>query len=266
MLTLFGVRINPLTDAQLLEQCETWLQDDVAHTIFTPNPEFLLQARQDPVFTQVLNQSDLSLADGVGLLFAAAALTDELIPARQTGVDLLEVMASLCARAQKRLVLLGGTPGMAQRAALRMRTRHPTLLVFALDPGMISGSAAGVEIPESVLTELIMLQPDVIAVALGQGKQERVCLDLSKRVPTLKITMGIGGAVDMIAGLLPRAPRAFQSRGLEWMWRLFIQPRRFPRIFRAVVIFPMVVFWGTLKAHRFWKACPRLWRIFIKLF
>ena len=114
---LFNIRIDDISSVDFAEILTKWLDLNEPHIIFTPNPEFLLLARRDPEFAQLLNQNDLSLCDGVGLRFAIAALTDNRLIHRQTGVDALHLLSQLCAQPQKRLLLLGGMNGVANEAA-----------------------------------------------------------------------------------------------------------------------------------------------------
>jgi exopolysaccharide biosynthesis WecB/TagA/CpsF family protein len=84
----------------------------------------------------------------------------------------------------------------------------------------------------------------LILVAFGHGKQERAIAYWKKQYPrSSHIFIGVGGTLDMWAGVTPRAPRMFRKMGLEWLWRLCIQPRRFWRILRATCVFPLRVFW-----------------------
>ncbi|MBM5789501.1 WecB/TagA/CpsF family glycosyltransferase [Candidatus Parcubacteria bacterium] len=254
MVTLFGVRIDAIGQERLEQTLTHWLDQVSRHTIFTPNPEFLLTARKDRAFAELLNQSSLSLPDGIGLRFAASALGQERIEERVTGVDTLLLCARVCARKKKRLLLLGGADLVAERAALALKTQMADLEVVAMNPGELSGSFQTVAVSKTVWDNVRGHQPDVIAVALGQGKQERFCLDALEQVPTLHIAMAIGGALDMVSGRRARCPHWMRRSGFEWVWRVLIEPSRIRRIWRAVIVFPLTVAWDTLRFRRFWKA------------
>ncbi len=255
---LFGVRIDDLSKHGLRELLSAWLTEPGLHCIFTPNPEFLLTARKDKYFADLLNQGDLSLTDGVGLKFAIAALTQNHLEHRQTGIDTLMLIADICAQKNKRLLLLGGMNDAAMDAEIVLKQRWPNLDVVSLEPGFIPGDFESLLIAETVLHEIQSMSPDVIAVALGQGKQERFIIELKNQIPSLRIAIGVGGALDTISGRFPRAPIWMQRSGFEWMWRVLIEPKRIHRIFRAVIVFPIVVIWDTLKHRRFWKALKRV--------
>lgn len=258
MFEIFGVKIDDISDQDLLKKILVWLESERPHMIFTPNPEFLLQAKKDEVFRSLLNQADLSLADGVGLKYAIAALTDERLVHRQTGIDTLDVLSSACQQTQKRLLLFGGQPGSASDAARVLKVRYPNLYVYGMDPGFIQSDHREIQLDNQIITEIQTWQPSVIAVALGQGKQERCCQKLTHLVSGVRITIGVGGALETISGKFSRAPKWMRRLGLEWFWRLLIEPRRAGRIFKACLIFPLLVIYDTLRFRRFWKAFFRV--------
>lgn len=258
MLKLFGVRIDDVSESALEDHLLGWLQDVKPHLIFTPNPEFILAAKRNRRFVDLLNQSDLSLPDGVGLKFATAALTPERLVHRQTGIDTLTLIARICEREKKRLLLLGGIRGVAADTAAVFKRRWPELDVVWIEPEFIPGDFESLSIPVSLVQEIQARRPDVLAVALGQGRQERFILELNDQIPTLKIAIGVGGSFDTISGRLKRAPSWIRRYGLEWLWRVLIEPKRIHRIFRAVVIFPMVVICDTLKHRGFLHATTRV--------
>ena len=261
---ILGVRINDLTFFELREQLRAWLNGPSLRTIVTPNPEFILQARKDEAFRERLNQADLSVADGTGLKYALAALSNERLENRQTGVDLLEELAALCAKEEKNLLLFGGLHGSAQQAAGALRTRYPALDVRAYEPGLMKESRHELKVAPADLEAIGLHAAAVLAVGLGQGKQEQFIAQYANGFPTIRIAIGVGGAFDTIGGRLPRAPASWRRAGLEWLWRLRLEPHRWPRIFRATVVFPIVVISATLKQHRFWKACKNVLREFIR--
>lgn len=246
---VLGVRVDDLSEQELVGRLASWLEGNVPRVVVTPNPEFLLAARHDPDFAALLNGSDLSLPDGVGLRFATAALTGDRLRNRHTGVDTLVLLARACAAAGKRLALVGGGPGVAERAADRLRANTPSLRVEGIDPGRVESDRL------SDSTTQRLNDYAVIAIGLGQGKQERVMRELASAVPSARILVGVGGAFDMIAGMKRRAPAWMRASGLEWVWRVLIEPTRILRILRAFPVFPAVVVWDTLRRRRFLRAC-----------
>ncbi|MEK7614806.1 MAG: WecB/TagA/CpsF family glycosyltransferase [Patescibacteria group bacterium] len=258
---IFGIKIDDLSNETLEKRLLGWLKGNRPNAIFTPNPEFFLAARHHPEFAAVLNHADLSLPDGTGLRFAVAALTENSLVHRQTGIDTLVLLARLCTENKKTLLLLGGADNAAELAGNSLTHRFPELIVQAVNPGFVSSS-----ISTELVSEINSMAPDVIAVALGAEKQERFILQLKEKIPSLKIAIGVGGAFDTLSGKKPRAPLWMRRMGLEWVWRVVIEPRRFKRIINATIIFPILVISDTLKHRRFLRALPRVLREIVKQF
>lgn len=262
--TILGVRVDDLTAMELRERLRQWLREGARRTVVTPNPEIILLARRDAHFRDLLNGADLSLPDGVGLTYAVAALSGERLEHRQTGVDVLEELAALCAKEGKNLLLFGGQKGTAAKAAKTLQERYAGLMVRAHEPGEIAETPHGLSVPHGDLDTIRVARPEVIAVGLGQGKQERFIAECVPSFPSIRVAVGVGGAFAMLGGSLPRAPKALRRAGLEWLWRLMLEPWRLPRILRATVVFPAVVAWDTLKRHRFLRAALGVAREFFR--
>lgn len=253
---VLGVKIDDIAPDELEGRLLGYLKGERASLIVTPNPEFIMYAKRDAEFRKLLNEADLSLPDGIGLRFAVAALTDDQLKYRHTGADTLIVLAGLCASEHKKLVLLGGSPRKTQRAAESLRERFPGLDVATFDPGIID--EYHVRLSEATLTGVERLSPQAIAVALGQGKQEKVMRILKEKIPSVRLLMGIGGASDYVAMAVRRAPSSWQRYGFEWLWRLIQEPWRWKRILNATLIFPLRVAWVTILTRRFFKALSRV--------
>lgn len=258
MHTVLGVRIDDLPEDKLRQTLHDWLKGEVARVVVTPNPEFVMHALRDAEFRQLLAKADLSLPDGVGLRFAVAALSNERLLHRHTGADTLVLLAELAALENKKLVLLGGSPRKTTRAAESLRQRFPGLDVATFDPGIIDEHH--VRLSEATLAGVERLSPQVVAVALGQGKQERVMEILRAKIPSVRILIGIGGASDYISQSVRRAPKSWQKYGFEWLWRLVQEPWRWQRILNATVVFPLRVAWATLTTGRFPTAVQNVWQ------
>ena len=238
---LRGVRIDDLDGAELDQKLEDWLAGQGSHVIVTPNAEFLLEARRNRAFKNLLNQSDLAIADSVSLQYAAAALSPVRLEHRIPGVDLLDRLCDLAANHHSRVLLLGGAPGAAEGAARRLETRHAALHVDSIDPGYVTWNNDQLVMDAGLIEALRSSQPTIVAVALGQHKQEQFIDQVRVHCPGVKIWIGVGGALEMIAGHKRRAPRWWSKIGLEWLWRLLIEPRRAGRIFNAAIVFPLAV-------------------------
>ena len=257
-LSLYNIPIDHVSTHQLDTLLRLWVQDHAQRVIVTPNPEMLLAARKDPDFHYYLQASHLSLPDGVGLRYATAALTDQRLSFRHTGVDTLLHLARVCEDHGKRLVLLGSRQDVARRAASELRRTYPDLDVIGINPGDLVITEETVSVDPDVLEELQGLRPAVLAVAFGAGKQEQFIHQHLHVLPSVKIAIGIGGALDMLSGDLRRAPAWMRKAGLEWAWRVAREPSRAGRIWRAFVVFPSVVAYDSLRQRRFVKAVFRV--------
>ena len=255
---LFNVPIDQVSEHQLDTLLRLWIKDHAQKMIVTPNPEMLLAARRDPSFLQVLQSSHLALPDGVGLRFAAAALTDYPLRHRHTGVDTLERLAQICEDYGKRLVLLGGRGESGRRTAIMLRDQFPDLDVVALDPGNVTVTETTTQIDPDAFLELSRLKPVVLAVAFGAGKQESFIHEHLGLLPTVTLAIGVGGALNMMSGELSRAPGFLRRTGFEWVWRVLREPSRIGRIMRATVVFPLIVAYDSLIEKRFLKALTRV--------
>lgn len=231
--------MDDFTRSEALQRIDDLMQTSGQHLITTPNPEIVVAAQHDPEFRKILNQAALALADGVGLKFVSWLLHQPL-KERIAGSDFIWDIAKLAAEKGYTLYLLGGEEGVAERAAVKLKMQNAKLKIV----GAESGSSP---LKLSFDTKLTFVQsirtavPDILFVALGHGKQEKWIAQHLKELPSVKIAMGVGGALDFIAGHVRRAPRLLRLLGLEWLWRLLRQPWRLPRIWRAVVIFPLKV-------------------------
>ncbi|MDO8505045.1 MAG: WecB/TagA/CpsF family glycosyltransferase [bacterium] len=234
---ILGVKVDSVTCAQALVRVEDMLGDGGQHIITTPNPEFIVAAQRDSQFRAILNRASLALPDGVGLMLASRLLGTPL-QERIAGSDFVLDIARIAAERGHTMYLFGSRGEVAQRAAKKLQSQFPNLKIVGADPG-----PEPTDLPTTSysLHTLQDAAPDILFVALGHGKQEKWIAEHLSELPSVKIAMGVGGAFDFIAGKIQRAPRLFQLLGMEWLWRLLRQPKRLPRIFRAVVVFPLLV-------------------------
>ena len=192
------------------------------HLVATVNPEFVMRASRDTDFARVLETADLCLADGTGVVWAARRQGCQ-IGAPVTGVDLIPVLAAMCARRGFRLFLLGAAPGVAAEFASRLQAEQPELEVAA-HPGSPDPSS-----DDESLRLIRAHRTQVLLVAYGAPKQE-IWIDRTKDRSGVSVAMGVGGAFDYLTGRVARAPAWMRRAGLEWMHRLAYQPWRIRRM------------------------------------
>ncbi len=196
-----------------------------ARQVCTINPEFMMMARRDVNFRNILRRAALCVPDGAGLLWAARRRGTPLRQ-RVTGSDGVPRIAAAAAGQGWKLFFLGAAPGVADRAAEVLRARHPALRIV----GVYSGSPAP-EDEDALVKRVNQSGADILFVAYGAPEQDKW---IARNLPRLRVrmAMGVGGTFDFIAGVVPRAPGWMQRLGLEWLFRLILQPWRIGRMLR----------------------------------
>lgn len=234
IISILGIRIHNLGKAEALEGILGMVAEGTPHHVVTVNPEFAVLAHQDPSFRDALNQADLALADGVGISWAAL-LTGHRIRARLPGVDLMERLAELAAQRGYRFYLLGARPGVAEGAARALAARYPGLRIA----GVYAGSPRPEE-EEAIIERVRAAAPHFLFVAYGAPQQD---LWIRRNLARLGVpmTMGVGGSLDYLSGVVPRAPSWMRRMGLEWLFRLLREPWRWRRMLRLPLFLWLVL-------------------------
>lgn len=190
--------------------------------IVTPNAQFVQLARLDSRFARIVQKADLSVADGVPLVWASRLLGNPL-PGRVNGTDLMVRLSAEAAQRGWRVYFLGGRSGAAEGAAAALRTMHPSLHVAGTDcPAM--DFMLDAQLDSSAAQRIRKAAPDILFVALGAPKQE-IWIDAHRDLP-VGVMVGVGGSFELVAGIMRRAPACFQRTGCEWLWRLAMEPKR----------------------------------------
>jgi N-acetylglucosaminyldiphosphoundecaprenol N-acetyl-beta-D-mannosaminyltransferase len=241
--SIFGVQLDELdSEGQLRRELGRMLDDEGPHRVFTPNPEILLLARRDHGYASVLNAADLALPDGTGVALVQSIRARRRVR-RWPGVEIGADLVRLAATRDQGVVLLGGRGGAAARAASRWRSTIPGVRLEAVGSDVAfadDGRAVDPALEAGLIERIRSLAPAVVLVGLGAPKQERWIAEHAELLPSARVLIGVGGAFDMWGGTLRRAPRWMHAVGLEWLWRLALEPARLPRIARATVVFPVL--------------------------
>lgn len=232
---ILGVGITNASTQNILEYVVKSIEENTKnYYITTPNPEIVVYATKHPEFRTVLNNADLALCDGVGIVLAGLVLGKPLIE-RTTGVEL---MKKLCEKVAKRPItvgFLGARGNIAQKTAECLKTLYPDLKVSFAEAELNSTDYA--KLPKT----------DIVFVAYGFPKQEQFMSETIGHVP-FRVMMCVGGAFDYFSGSVPRAPLFIRSLGFEWLFRLVLEPWRVKRQFS------LLTFMGLVLKERFQKA------------
>jgi N-acetylglucosaminyldiphosphoundecaprenol N-acetyl-beta-D-mannosaminyltransferase len=243
-MNILGVRVDDVTYNEALARSASLVASGRPRYVVTPNPEFVILARRDPEFRRILNQADLAIPDGGGLLLAAR-LFGRPLREQVRGTDLCYGLVDQAPRQGWRVFLLGGAPGVAAAAAARLCWR-----VSGLD---ISGTFAGDGGPggDGETTAAIRRagRCDLLLVAYGARKQERW---MARNLPQLDVglAIGVGGVLDFMSGRVPRAPAVVRRLGLDWLFRLAIQPQRVRRQATTIPPFLALALAEALRVRR----------------
>jgi len=218
-----GVRVDDITSNQVLERIASAIEHQKACNIVTVNPELIMTATKNKDFKAIIDHADMVTPDGVGLRIMGF-VTGRRLKQRVTGVDLCQAIAEQAAQHGWRIYLLGAAPGVAQQAATNLTIRYPKLQIVGAssnnpDP---QGSTA-------TLADIAKAKPNILLVAYGSPRQELWINKYREQFDPM-ITIGVGGSFDFIANQSKRAPTWVQSIGLEWLWRLAHEPRRWRRM------------------------------------
>ncbi|MHB8621400.1 MAG: WecB/TagA/CpsF family glycosyltransferase [Chloroflexota bacterium] len=220
---VLGVRVHVLTEAGLLQWIAASVDARAPRQVVTVNPEFVMRAREDPAFGQVLEHADVATPDGVGVIWAARRQKVR-IAERVGGADFMLPLARQCARLGHRLFLLGGAEGVAHKAAAALREEVSGLVIA----GTHSGSPAP-DLDEEQVDLVRKTNADVLLVAFGCPAQD-FWIARNKSRLGVPVSIGVGGTLDYLAGVQRRAPALLRRLWLDWAFRLATQPWRWRRM------------------------------------
>ena len=235
---ILGVGFDRVALVDTVSEIERRLDRGERTFVITANPEFVMLCRQDREVARIAAQADLVVPDGTGAVVAARLLGDPL-PGRAPGRLLVDRLAALATERGLSVYLLGAATGVAERAAERLRGRHPSLRVA----GTYAGSA---DDDGDVVPRVAAASPDVLLVAFGMPKQERWIARNLDRLSSVRVAVGVGGSLDYLAGAATPPPGVVHAIGLEWLWRLARDPRRWRRQ-RVLPLFVVLVLLRRLK-------------------
>lgn len=219
---ILGIKIDNVTNGEALERMVYFIKDrENKHMIFTPNSEICMIAVKDNYLMDILNSASLCVPDGQGVVLASRILKNP-IKERVAGCDLM--ISLLKSEISFSVYLLGGAPGIAEKAAQIIRLNYPNVSVKGFHHGYFKDDEN-----EKIIEEINGSDSDFLMVSFGAPKQEKW---IAKNLHRLNINAaaGIGGTIDIISGNASRGPYFYQKYGLEWLYRLIKQPKRLIRM------------------------------------
>jgi N-acetylglucosaminyldiphosphoundecaprenol N-acetyl-beta-D-mannosaminyltransferase len=216
---VLGCEIDRVDMERAVERCERFIVDKSLGQHLAVNAAKLVAMRNDPALREIASRCELVTADGQAVVWASRLLGDPL-PARVAGIDLMWELLALAERQGYRVFILGARPAVLDRALTHFRLRHPALVVAGARDGYFADSEHA-----DVVAEIAAARPDMLFVGMSSPAKEYF-LGLYGRSLGVPFIMGVGGALDVAAGVKRRAPVVMQRAGLEWLFRLAQEPQR----------------------------------------
>lgn len=218
---ILDISVDNITRRQALTKLKEYCANETHRMVFTPNPEMIMYAQKNPEFKNILNKGDLVVADGIGVVIASKIKPPKL-PQRVAGCDLIFDLFKSIKKAT--VYLFGAKPGVCELAKKYIEEDFKNITVVGYHHGYFNE-----EEEKLIIEEIINLKPDILLVGLGFPKQEQWIYKNREKLP-VKVSMGVGGSLDVLAKTVKRAPVLMQKIGLEWFYRLMKQPSRLGRM------------------------------------
>jgi len=226
---ILNVPVDMVNSQEAMQIFRELMEIGECRLIVTPNSEIIVNASKDPELKKIIEQADLIIPDGIGLVYASKILGVPL-KERVTGIDFLDAILGYLQETGQSIFFLGSkpgdgdNPGVAEMAVEKMKEKYKDLKVAGTHHGYFKEADE-----ENIIKAINDSGADFLCVALGSPKQEKF---VSRHREKLKVksTIGVGGSLDVWAGTLKRAPEFYRNHGLEWLYRLIQQPSRYKRM------------------------------------
>ena len=195
--------------------------------VFALNPEKAVRSARDPAMRELLGKATILNPDGIGVCLAARLLARHRLE-RVAGSDLMPQLCALAAQTGLSVYIYGASAASNAAAVANLRSRWPDLRIVGASDGYQPPGGVGDSAGATVAGRIAELRPDIVFVGLGSPRQEKWMAEVGAGLP-VGLMQGVGGTIDVIAGVARRAPPAWRRLGLEWLYRLLEDPRRWRR-------------------------------------
>lgn len=238
--SILGIKIHNVTWEEVDNEICRLVDSGVPSFIVTPNVDHLVRLQTDQKFRDIYRKASLILADGMPLIWAGRFLNTP-INEKISGSDLVPRLAGMAAQKGYRLFFLGGREGAATQAAKNLQREFPQLEICGCySPPM--GFEKDADETRKIIGMIQETAPHILLVGLGSPKQENWINEYYQTI-NVPVSIGIGVTFEFIAGMVKRAPGWMQKCGLEWFWRLSMEPRRLWRRYlnNCLLFFPLLI-------------------------
>lgn len=236
---ILGIDLKKRTKKEILEEVgKDTSSNDFFVNIVSINPESLVIAQQNHEYKKIIQTAQIKIIDGTGIVLAGRILNTD-VGTRIPGVDLVQDLLKGASQYRLRVLLIGGRPKIAELAANCQKQLYPKLEILGIE-GISDIKNPMPEEEKNIFSIVADYKPHFVFAAFGMPYQE---LWLHKNREKLKncVVMGVGGTLDYLVGKVPRAPFIFRRVGLEWLFRLIIQPWRLRRQLRLLTFLYLVI-------------------------
>ena len=217
---ILGIDVCITTYEELRNAIKNDIQEKKKSYIVTINPEKVIKAKKDESLKDILNNAKYQIPDGIGIIYASKIKKGK-IKSRITGIDTMEMICDLSNKERFRIFMYGAEADVLEKAKIKLEEKYQNINIC----GYINGYEKN---EKSVINKINNSKPDILFVALGSPKQEKFISQNFDNI-NCKILLGVGGSFDVISGKKKRAPKWVQKKGLEWLYRLIKEPKRFFR-------------------------------------
>ena len=240
---VLGCHIDRMNMSQTLARCEELIARRQFAQHVAINAAKLVAMHHDPQLRRIVDRCELVSADGQAVVWASRLLGDPL-PERVAGIDLMQELFALAERRGFRVFVLGARAEVLEQARQRIMAKHPGLQLVGMRDGYFTEDDEA-----DVALQVRDARPDILFVAISSPRKE-YWLGRHGRTIDVPFVMGVGGAIDVVAGITRRAPRPLQRMGLEWAYRLAQEPRRLWRRYAVTNFRFGLLLAGTLLRRR----------------
>lgn len=217
---IFGVEVNGTQKSRVLRRI--WLQRKKMLHVMTVNSEFVMEARDNPIFRQTLEKAELKIADGWGIKWAAQILSLGKVE-RISGIELVEEILKRADEEEEKIFLLGASPGVAEQAARQMKKQYPRISYDWFE-GARTVKLEQKEEASMTIAKINGFEPDYLLVAYGSPWQD-IWIEENREYLRVRVAIGVGGTLDEWAGVVRACPSWIDKMGAKWLWRWLSQPK-----------------------------------------
>jgi len=216
---VLDVKIDVVTMEEAVRTVEQFINQPKTHLVVTPNAEIIMMAQTDKHLAQIINNADLVVPDGAGVVWAAH-FNGDAMPERVAGYDLVQNLLAKASTKKYRIYMLGGAPGIVEQAKNTAEKRYPGVQIVGTRHGFFTKNDES-----EIIKNIKSSHPDVLLVALGVPRQEKWLSEFIEEIG-VPVGIGVGGTFDVMAGVVKRAPVWMQNAKIEWLYRLLSEPKR----------------------------------------